>query len=431
MLWAAPLLLLGAPVRAADMTVSSYTALALASSPDVRTAFQAFNAADEAYSAQLANSVLPTLSFTGLEYPYGDNPANGYAYQPFRIRTGDMAFNTSVDVNLFNSFQDFEKNHNAALARDSAQHAWLAAKQNAALAAIQAFYDLDMKVKLTAVANVNLGAQNDQYQQSLDLYKNGMKSLADLLKSETDWRSSQLRLLDAVQAEKLSRVAFNTLIDRPGLEPAELKVDLEPGATALPLLDADMPKALAQRPEILKARKDLERAQVAVVQAIQGALPGLRADFTWNHEDQPALGVSNTTLGIPNPYYYLGLSLSLPVGFNIVAQVYAVKQAQAAKRQADEALAAAIRQVRIDLYGAYVGLEHDVESYELALKKEEIAQKTLDLVSDEYRQDTADAIRMNLAQSDLLDAQVSRTQDLHAIFTDRAQYRRATGEPLW
>lgn len=422
---------LRAPAFEPDFTVSSFTALALGASPEVRQAKEAYESADASYKSAVAAMVLPTFSFSAQAYPYGDNPANGYKFQTWRLARDEMSFNEGLDLNVFNSFQDYQRVRQARLGREAAERSYFAARQDKALTAIQAFYDLDTKLELTEVARQNLKAQQDQYAQSLDLYKNGMKSLADLLKSETDWRSSQLRLLDAQIDEQRSRVAFNLLVDRPGLERETLTVDLKTGATDLPRLDGDLAYALAGRPETVGARKQLESARVAVEQAVQGLLPAFRVNAVWNHDDQATFGVSNASLGIPNPNYYVGLSLSLPGGFNVLSQAYALSQAKAKLRSARQSLEAALRQVRSDVYGAYLSLERDGAAYGFSLEKEDIARRTLDIVTAQYREGTADAIRMNQAQNDYLDARVEETLALHAIFIDRAQYKRAVGEPLW
>jgi len=114
-----------------------------------------------------------------------------------------------------------------------------------------------------------------------------------------------------------------------------------------------------------------------------------------------------------------------------VSQAYALIQAKAQRRAAEAALAARERQATTEIAQAYVSLERAMRSYEVALVKEQIAKKALDLVGSQYQQGSADAIRMNQAQGDYLDARVQSVLALHDIFIDRAQYKRAVGDPLW
>lgn len=423
------LALLSSPVFADGITVSSYTASALASSPDVRSAQDAYEAADAALKGQAAAMALPTLAFSYVQYPYGHNPLDAYRYErgTFAPRLGQAV--TTANWNLFNGFQDLQRVRVAALARRAARFALTAVKQDRAFAAISAYYDLSAKTELLSVARQNLEDQRRQYEQSLDLYKHGMKSLADLLKSETDWRSSELRIISAEAERKRSMVAFNVLLDRAALDEAPLLVDLQAGATALPLVDAGFAAALGGRPEVSKAREELESARVAVQQAVKGILPDLKVDASWTRTRYPAFAGAGSS--IPNPNHNIGVSLSLPVGFNGLTQGWALSAARAEKRRAEAARAAAERTVKSEVYNAYIDLERVSSSYSVALQKEEIAAKSLELVGRQYQQGAADAIRMNQAQTDYLNARVERVLALHDIFIDRARYKRAVGEPLW
>jgi outer membrane protein TolC len=416
--------------RAADgITVSSYTAAALASSPEVRTADDAYQSADAALKGQAAAMLLPTLAFSWTEYPYGHDPLNAYTFEHARFAARNGQAVTTANWNLFNSFEDLQKTRAAAFARRSARSALTAAKQDRAFAAISAFYDLDSKTELLGVAQQNLKDQRQQYDQSLDLYKHGMKSLADLLKSETDWRSSELRIIQAESDRKTALVAFNVLIDRVPFDEAALAVNLQAGATDLPLVGDDLARALELRPEVTKAREDLAKARVAVQQAVEGILPNFKVDATWNKTRYAAFPGSGSTT--PNPNYYVALALTLPVGFNGFTQGWAISAARAEKRRAEAARDAAERTVRSEVYGAFINVERVSKSYSVAVLKEEIAEKALELVGRQYQQGAADAIRMNQAQTDYLNARVERALALHDIFIDRAQYKRAVGDPLW
>lgn len=421
------LAVLAARAAAGPVTVSSYTAAALAAAPEVRSAEDAYNAADAAFKGRAAAMALPTLGFSYTQYPYGHDALRGYRYEhgSFSPRLGQAV--TTANLNLFNGFEDLQKTRAAALARRAAKGAWNAARQDRAFAAISAFYDLDSKDELLEVARQNLKDQRQQYDQSLDLYKHGMKSLADLLKSETDWRSSELRLVAAEAERKKALVEFNALAGRGALDEAALSADLQAGATDLPRVDADFARALEQRPEVLKARDELESARVAVQQAIQGALPNLKVDATWTRTRFADGGGSFS----PNPSHFVGVALTLPLGFNGFTQAMAVAAARAERRRAEAARDSAERTVKTELYNAFIDLERVSKSYAFALLKEEISAKSLELVGRQYQQGAADAIRMNQAQNDYLNARVERALALHDIFIDRARYKRAAGDPLW
>jgi outer membrane protein len=406
------------------ITVSSYTALALITSPEVRQAEEAGAAAEALYKQSWSDLAAPTLSATGDAYPYGHDVNDGYRTNHGTLKRRNVDLDVTANWNLFNSGLDLQRKRGAEAARDAAARAVTAARQDRAFAAIRAFYDLSNKSELLEVARQNLKGQQAQYEQSKDLYENGMRSLADLLKSETDWRSSQLRLAFAEGERKSSLAAFNVLVDRPPLEEAALTVDLSTAAVALPDVGSDFGRAVAQRAEARRARRLADQSRVAFQQAVQGLLPIFKADATWNSS-------LRSTSGVPNPNHYLGLSLSLPLGFNGFSQGFAILNARATRRAAEEAARLQERVVRQEVAQAFIDLERALKSYEVAQQKLAIARRTLDLVTSQFRQGSSDAIRMNQAQNDFLDARVQLSQALHTIFIFRAQYTRAVGDPLW
>src|SRR5690348_13439608 len=81
-----------------SFTVSSYTVAALNASPEVRSAEDAWSAAEADYRSQLAAMALPTVAFNGTAYPYGYNPSNNYAFQTWRLNRSDISLNTTLNL---------------------------------------------------------------------------------------------------------------------------------------------------------------------------------------------------------------------------------------------------------------------------------------------------------------------------------------------
>jgi outer membrane protein TolC len=419
------LALLLLPVWADEYSPDQYVRRVLEKSPEVRQAELAAGVARSRHAQEVATAAMPALTLTGQGYPYGHNPFDSYRFNHWRLVRGkDVHADASVNWNFFRSFQDYEKVRSSSLARAASESALAAVRQERAFDAIQGFYELNSRQQLLEVARQNLAAQEDQYHKTQDLYRNGMKSLSDMLKGETDWRSSELRFIQAQANFKSSLMQFNLLIDHPAQEAAALKADLEPGATDLPLLSEDLGRALEKRPEMSRARQELARARVSYEQAIQGVLPTLSVDGTWNRS---LLGGTS----LPNPNYYLGVSLSLPVNFNLVTQYFSVRAARQQRESAEQSLAEVRRRVERETHTAYINLERATLAYRIAKQKEEISARNLALVTDQYRQSAADAIRLAQAQLDDLNARIERTEALNDIFINRARYKLAVGDPLW
>jgi len=415
----------------AALSSAEYVKRALDASPEVRQAEESWRAADDSYKAALSSMLLPTLSFTGQDYPYGDDPSLGYLHHSWRLRRSDFSSNTSLNWNLFNGFQDWLKTRSAAAERDAAALARDAARQDRAFAALQAFFALDARARLRDVAREDLRAQQEQYRQTQGLYRDGLKGLADLYKSETEWHASEIRLVSSEADYKGALQPFNSLLGQAPWTPAELAAELDPGTTELPRIDDDAARLAQRRPEIARALREAEKAATAEKQSLVGLFPSLAVNATWNRQETATSGLPASSLGIPNPNRQVGLSLSLPFGWNGATQGFNYAGARAERRRAKAAAESSLRAARDELYAAWIGLERATSTFGLADRQEQIAQKGLEIVEAQYRQGTADALRMAQARSDLLSARVSKATALQDIFVNRAAYRRAAGVPLW
>jgi outer membrane protein TolC len=419
-----------AAASSAALASGDYLREVLALSPDVRSAEEALRAAEDAFNGQVAEMVLPTLSFQATKYPYGDDPSLGYVFHGLRLNGSNVTTNTTLNINIFNGFQDWTNMRIKQEARESARDALDAARQNASWTALQAFYALSAQTRLRDVAREDLRAQEEQYRQTQGLYKDGLKSLADLFKSETEWHESQIRIAQAEAAYKGALQPFNELISRPPWEEHVLDAALEPGATDLPVIDEDAARLPDRRPEILGALRDERGALASEHLALLGLLPTLSVSGTWNR-DETYGGLPSSTYGIPNPNSYIMISASLPVSFNGFTQGFAYASARAVRRQARDKVDALVRQAREDLYAAWINLERAGRVYALAAREVEIAEQGLEIVAVQYRQGTADALRMAQARTDLLTARTQKESAVQDIETNRAAYRRAAGIPLW
>ncbi|MDE2491404.1 MAG: TolC family protein [Elusimicrobia bacterium] len=415
----------------APLTAAAYVRSALAASHEVREALESWRAARDQYRAQLAAMLLPTLSFAGQDYLFGDDPSLGYRYHSWRVRRGDMTTNTTASWNVFNGFQDWERTRASGESLNSAARALDAARQDRAFAAIQAFYALSANARLRDVARDDLAAQKAQYAETQDLYKHGLKSLADLYKSENDWRASEIRLVSADAAYRSALQPFNELIAQTPWTEHVLDDALTPGATVPPDLAGDAARLPERRPEIRRALSEERRAGIQERQALLGLLPTLSVVAQWNRQQTALNGLPSGSLGITSSNRQVGLTLSLPFGFNGATQGFAYAAARASRRGAEAAADAALRSARDDLYSAWIGLESATSTYELSEREESIAARGLKIVETEYRQGTADALRMAQARSDLLSARVQTATALENILVDRAAYERAAGVPLW
>lgn len=419
-----------AAVAASTITLSGYLALALSHSPEVQASRESLSASASRQRAAVADAALPTISASAQTYPWGYDPLWLGRFHSWRLTKDGAAYSAGATWNLFNSFRDAREAHQSGLERLQAEESLQEALQGRAIAAARAYLVLFLRQRLEEVASVDVAAQRAQFDVTKDLYQHGMKSRSDLLKSETDWRSSHLRLLERRADVRRALFDFNQLVDRDPEAPAVLA---EPGGEPrLPGAGtAELSAAYERRPETRRARLALKLAGSRAADRLQDLLPRLSADARYTMSRDATFGDPAMGSGRSRPVYNIGLNLSLPVGFNGYSQAQRWRAARSDERRLEAELVSLKRRVAQDVVFARIGLEQAVESLRFSRERELIAKDNLDLVEQQYRQGSADVIRLAQARQDHLQAQTDTLRQSHDAQLRWLEYRLAAGENIW
>ncbi|MBI3300286.1 MAG: TolC family protein [Elusimicrobia bacterium] len=418
----------GAAVR---WTPDDYIRAALQLSPDAISAEASLDAAGARARSRWARAFAPSLDFSAKVSPAKFAPVSRFTFDTWRVNANDVLLTPGLSWNLFNSFQDLLGARSTELSRESAGESLYAARQSQALSALRAYWGYYLREKLLAVGVQNLKVQRAQYDLTLDRYRHGMKSLSDLLKTEVDWRSSELRLETDAASNRLARFGFNILVGADEGAPVELAADLSLGTTVPPLLEEGLRAAMVQRPEMRRNKLQVRQAELAYTLAKIAAGPTASLDFAAAHAWTGDFGARAQPFGAGTSIYGLTLSLSLPGSFNLYSQYNDVRASEADLRVARTSTEAQRRSLRQEVYQAHISLTRALRSLEISGRKEEISRQNLELVSEEYSQGSADVIRLSQAQTDYVSAQAERLQALHDAKIDAAGWELAIGEPIW
>lgn len=407
-------------------TLAGYMALALQLSPEVRSARSAHEAAAARFRSTAGEAALPSLAAQAQANPWGRNPLWDGRFHSWRLNAADVTYTAGGTWNLFDSFFDWRAARQARLARDAARAALDETVQERALEAGRAYLELFIRQRLQEVEEEDLRAQRFQYELTRDLYKNGMKSRSDLLKSETDWRSSQIRLLNAQAERRRALFRFNLLLDRPPDEPAVLAAPPE-----VPPVTGGVEQALTSRPELRRNELELRVARSRSADRLQGLLPRLSADARYEARRDATFGDPDLGTGRSRPNYWLGLTLSLPIGFNGWSQANDWLAARADVRRLEAERAALVRRVREEVAFARIGFDQALESLRFGRERELIARDNMEIVTQQYREGSADVIRLAQARQDYRQAQVDVLSLARDVQLRWLEFRRAVGEALW
>ncbi|PCI38008.1 MAG: hypothetical protein COB53_05375 [Elusimicrobia bacterium] len=420
-----------APSENAVWTVSEYVRLSLEKAPSVRRAQDSLVAARARQHSTFAALMLPSLSFSASINPAKLARANRFSFGAWRPSANDWTLSPGASWNLFNNFKDVITNRTRALSTASTSEDLEAARQSQALAALRTYFRLLRADRILEVADRNLDVQKQNYALTQIRYKNGMKSLFDLLKTETDWRSAELNRENRIADQSLARFQFNIAVERREDAPVVFPKELTPGTTDLPQLDHGMRAAMMDRPEIKRSANDIETADLSWRRAKIDAGPTLALNFSYSDPVSGSFRAPTSGFGLNDAAYGLTLSLAVPSSLNFYSQAKNLIAARASWRQSRETRTALHRRIREEVFNAHIQLVRAIRSLEIARRKEDISKQNLELIKEQYEGGSVDVIRLSQVQIDYVNAQIERLDAFRDVHINRAAYRRVIGEPIW
>ncbi|HBL15456.1 MAG: hypothetical protein A2X36_13020 [Elusimicrobia bacterium GWA2_69_24] len=412
-------------------STGTYVRAVLEASPEVQQAREDSSAAAAVRRSQFARAYFPSLAFAAVLRPAQLAGGPRFTFGSWRAGADDLTLTPGLNWNFFNSFKDELSLRSKSLKQRAADLEFETRLQNTALGAVRTYYGLFLRDKLLAVSAQNLSVQKAQYELTLDRYQHGMKSLSDLLKTETDWQSTRLSAETAQAQRRLALFRFNVAVTRAEDSPAAFPDPAGAVPPAVPDLEAGLRSALLDRPEMRKDRLSLELADADYRLAKISAGPGLSLDFDLSQRYDAAYGRPPTSYGLRNTDYNFTLKLALPSAFNLYSQTQDVAAAGAQWRKSRQGSEALRRALREEVYQAHIELMRAIRSHEIALRKEDISRQNLEIVQEQYSQGSADVIRLSQAQADYFNAQQERVQSFHDANVNWARWQVAIGVPIW
>jgi len=208
--------------------------------------------------------------------------------------------------------------------------------------------------------------------------------------------------------------------------------------------------ALAQRPEIAKAKINIESSIINLGGSKNYLLPTLQANFEltnnglsgpvnpaslpfYSQPPPPAYvgGTGNLLrqiLGRDYPNYSAGFSLNIPFRNRVAQADYVADQLQL--RQSQLLYQKAVAQIRVDVKNAVIGLEQARARYETAVATRSLAQQTLEAEQNRFRFGESTIATVVQAQRDLAGDQSAEVQAMANYTHAKVAFDEAVGQTL-
>ncbi|MGN0867287.1 MAG: TolC family protein [Oligosphaeraceae bacterium] len=244
----------------------------------------------------------------------------------------------------------------------------------------------------------------------------GTAKLSEVLNFQYQVQSAEADTIVARNSWKTAWVALGALLsvqEEQIWENMELVPPREENpAEVFPAIGTVLDYALAHRPDLQNARREVENAELAVKEAQAQWYPQVRAFANY--------GFSRDHSAHFNRHYDRTVNFGLTASWNLFDGLNtqaAIRQAEAKLLSSQKGLAAQEDTLKSEVRQSYVSLQAAVE----VLKKEnsllEVATRIRDLVREEYLGGTATITRLNEVQTNLTNTSLARSNAWISVLT--------------
>lgn len=419
------------------LTVEDAVNIALANNPGYKQQRLAMIQAYSIYYGNILNNFTP-----GMQYTWGVTQAqapNGN-FSSAGLTGTNTKQNLAAQWTVFNGMQNIMGTlSNLATAKASEE-----TERDYRRTLIQSVKNQYYAVLLDK-ATVQVQLANEAFQQQMVVdtqlkFDAGAASLADLLSFKQSRNGAQVEVISATAQYYIDRYALAILM---GLTTADIPANtdfpslevLDDKGYALPV-EFYLDMAINQRPDLQFSKESLKAAKYNLYSAWGAFAPS--AQLTWN------MGAGQTKQGrdtfVPfttnydNRNYNYGANVTWTLwdggGYGDGTtgnRITTVRYQQAAYDSAQEALTTAWMTVVESVRSSYTGLSASIAIRKIDGATLSMAKEQRDLVVDQYNAGSVDITRLNQAQNQLVQVEISYVNAVISVAQSRANLDAACG----
>jgi len=405
-------------------TLTSYVNLFLEKSPGLQKEKNDFAIAKNSYQESFITNFLPSFSVSA--------DANKTYIRRNSMSSWDDYHNVTSSAsasghwNVFNGGKDYLSYRSAVIDYKMAQVSFDESLQNKILEAVTTYYNLLSSEKLLAVHQDDLKEVERQYKRDEKDYELGLKTRTDLLASQTNFRSSQMSLLDAQNAYNSALAHFNLAVDRPLQAPVKLDDALHDIDSQLPSLEEDIAFAFENRYDARLQKFALEKADITLLLNRLNTLPSVYV----NVFASTSRGLTSHELWGYN--YGVSAGIRFDLGFLYLDKYRSRQSAKMSWKNTQLSFEEFSRNVRENVLEQRNALAVKLKSFEISLLRVQAAEQRFENTQIKYNNGVTGVTATDLTQArqEMVSAQINHAQLTTEILTAQLRYRYALGMPL-
>ena len=335
--------------------------------------------------------------------------------------TRDYQFSMSFSLPLFTSGRLVSGYKQAKYNFQSTEEALRQSKHVTVFNTKRAFYGYLLAEEFVKVAEEAVEVTEKHFKNVKSLYKVGIASKFDLLRSEVQVANLKPQLIRARNNLKIAELSLKTLLGLDLSKFVKIKGDLAYEAFE-PDLEACLTRALLNRPEISQLRYQKQMAGEALKLARAVNLPTLALAGTYNFWADKL----NFRKDIWQSYYAVNLVLTVPL-FNGFTTSARVAQSKAMIKEIGLNQKGLRDMVKFEVRQAILRIKEAKESLLSQEKNVEQAQESLRIAELNFSEGLATTLDVSSVQAALSQAKTNYSQALYDYVISLAELDRAMG----
>jgi len=335
--------------------------------------------------------------------------------------TRDYQFSMSFSLPLFTSGRLVSGYKQAKYNFQSTEEALRQSKHVTVFNTKRAFYGYLLAEEFVKVAEEAVEVTEKHFKNVTSLYKVGIASKFDLLRSEVQVANLKPQLIKARNNLKIAELSLKTLLGLDLSKSVKIKGDWAYEAFE-PDLEACLTRALLNRPEISQLRYQKHMAGEALKLARAVNLPTLALAGTYNFWADKL----NFRKDIWQSYYAVNLVLTVPL-FNGFTTSARVAQSKAMIKEIEFSQKGLRDMVKFEVRKAILRIKEAKESLLSQEKNVEQAQESLRIAELNFSEGLATTLDVSSVQAALSQAKTNYSQALYDYVISLAELDRAMG----
>ena len=336
----------------------------------------------------------------------------------------------SSRLTIFNGFAN-TSNVSRANANETASKLTLSrTEQSTVYQTHQLYLNVVRNWQLLKVSEENLKRSTRQLERITESNKVGAVALADVYRQQVQSGSDELALIQAqnnFEKAKADLVAYlgvefegNYAVDVSGIPDAIDTTEFASLNATYADYDALVKTGVERRPDYLATAENVNAADASVTIARAGHLPSVSASGSFGFSNEELSGLTD------NRGLNLSLNVSLPI-FNGFSTSNQVEQAQVSRRNADENLKQARRQIAVDIRKALLDLESSEKQVMVTQTSVHSAEMDRKIAEEKYNLGAGTLLDLLIANANYTNALSNKVNAVIGYLLSKTQAEYALG----